>query len=107
VASPLSQLGKLLLGGGLALAAVGGLLLLADRFPWLRLGRLPGDISVERARLTTLGGYAGALDLRGSVRLLESVVSAGRPNEVRARLLLMFRSTPMEESTGRSRPVRT
>jgi hypothetical protein len=48
VASPLSQLGKLLLGGGLALAAVGGLLLLADRFPWLRLGRLPGDISVER-----------------------------------------------------------
>jgi len=30
------------------LAGVGGLLLLADRFPWLRLGRLPGDVSIER-----------------------------------------------------------
>lgn len=33
---------------GLALAAVGGLLILSGRFPWLRLGRLPGDIAVER-----------------------------------------------------------
>ena len=45
---PATALGKLLLGAGLVLAAVGGLLLLADRFPWLRLGRLPGDLSIER-----------------------------------------------------------
>ena len=29
---------------------VGGLLLLADRFPGLRIGRLPGDVAVERER---------------------------------------------------------
>jgi len=46
-----APLGKLLLIGGLSLAAVGALLLLGDRFPWLRLGRLPGDISVEREHL--------------------------------------------------------
>jgi hypothetical protein len=42
------QLGKLLVVVGLATAAVGGLLMLSGRFPWLRLGRLPGDIAVER-----------------------------------------------------------
>jgi len=43
-----ASLGKLLLVAGLAIAAVGGLLLLGDRFPWLRLGKLPGDLAVER-----------------------------------------------------------
>jgi hypothetical protein len=41
-------MGRLLVGAGILLAAVGALLLLADRFPGLRIGRLPGDISVER-----------------------------------------------------------
>ena len=45
---PLGSLGKTLLALGAAIAAVGGLLVLADRFPGLRIGRLPGDISVER-----------------------------------------------------------
>ncbi len=44
----LSALGKGLVVVGVCIAAVGVLLVLADRFPWLRLGRLPGDISVER-----------------------------------------------------------
>lgn len=44
----LGALGKWLLAVGLCTAAVGALLLLAERFPGLRLGRLPGDISVER-----------------------------------------------------------
>jgi len=43
-----APLGKLLLVAGLLTAAVGALLLLGDRFPWLRLGRLPGDLTVER-----------------------------------------------------------
>jgi hypothetical protein len=43
-----ASLGKLLLVAGLAIAAVGGLLLLGERFPWLRLGRLPGDLAVEK-----------------------------------------------------------
>jgi hypothetical protein len=45
------ELGKLMLGFGVAMVILGGLLLLAgnlsERVPWL--GRLPGDISVERA----------------------------------------------------------
>ena len=39
-------LGKVLLIAGLALVVVGGLLLLAGKVPFL--GRLPGDILIER-----------------------------------------------------------
>jgi hypothetical protein len=45
---PAGSLGKTLLVLGAAIAAVGGLLLLAERFPGLRIGRLPGDVTVER-----------------------------------------------------------
>lgn len=68
--SPLSQLGKLLLGAGLLLAALGGLLLLADRFPWLRLGRLPGDLSVERDGFRLYAPLATSLLLSAVVTLL-------------------------------------
>ena len=37
--------GKLLIICGVVLVVVGGLLLLSDKLPWLRLGRLPGDFS--------------------------------------------------------------
>ncbi len=40
------SLGKLLVGLGVALALLGVLLLLAPQLPWL--GRLPGDIRIER-----------------------------------------------------------
>ncbi len=40
----MSELGKVLLGVGLLLAAIGAVLMLAGRFG-LPLGRLPGDIS--------------------------------------------------------------
>lgn len=46
----MAGLGKLLLISGLLVAAVGALFLLGERFPWLRLGRLPGDLAVERER---------------------------------------------------------
>ena len=46
----LASLGKLLLGLAAILAIFGGLLLLADRFPALRIGRLPGDVAVDRER---------------------------------------------------------
>jgi hypothetical protein len=45
-----SALGKLLLALAAILAVVGVLLILSDRIPGLRIGRLPGDISVERER---------------------------------------------------------
>ncbi len=41
-------LGKTLIVVGLLVAALGVLLVLGDKLPWLRLGRLPGDIAVER-----------------------------------------------------------
>ncbi len=47
----LGSLGRVLLAAGAILALVGALLLLADRFPALRIGRLPGDLSLERGRL--------------------------------------------------------
>jgi hypothetical protein len=40
------DLGRLLVVLGVVLVAVGAALLFADRLPWL--GRLPGDIRVER-----------------------------------------------------------
>lgn len=42
--NPLGELGKLLLVLGLAVAAVGLLLMISGRLPF-RLGRLPGDVS--------------------------------------------------------------
>lgn len=42
------QIGKMLVIAGLGLAAVGGLIWLSQGVPWLRLGRLPGDIAYQR-----------------------------------------------------------
>lgn len=47
---PLGSLGRALLGVGALLALVGVLLIIAERFPGLRIGRLPGDLAVERDR---------------------------------------------------------
>jgi Protein of unknown function (DUF2905) len=41
-------LGKLLLAVAAILAVLGVLLILSQKVPGLRIGRLPGDISVER-----------------------------------------------------------
>ena len=40
--------GKVLVVVGLAVAVVGAILWLGDGVKWLRLGRLPGDIAIER-----------------------------------------------------------
>ena len=42
----------MLVVAGAALLALGVLLLVVERFPGLRIGRLPGDIRVERGRFT-------------------------------------------------------
>ena len=41
-------LGKSLIALGLVIAAVGVIIILLGRFPSLRIGRLPGDIYIER-----------------------------------------------------------
>jgi hypothetical protein len=46
----LGNLARTLLALGAAIALLGALLLVAERFPGLRIGRLPGDVSVERER---------------------------------------------------------
>jgi Protein of unknown function (DUF2905) len=46
----MNELGKLLIVFGLLIAGVGVLVVLAGRVPWL--GRLPGDISVQRGNWT-------------------------------------------------------
>jgi hypothetical protein len=54
-----SQIGRLLLFLGLGLALVGGLLVLGSKLPWL--GRLPGDIHVQRK------GFSCAFPLATSI----------------------------------------
>jgi hypothetical protein len=49
----LSGVGRFLLLTGLVLSAIGALLVLVPRIPGLdRLGRLPGDIVIERGPVT-------------------------------------------------------
>jgi hypothetical protein len=42
------SIGKLLIGLGLGIAALGLVVTLAERIPGFRLGRLPGDIAVQK-----------------------------------------------------------
>jgi hypothetical protein len=44
--SPWMQLGKLLIFIGISMILIGGLIVLAGKIPWL--GKLPGDILVEK-----------------------------------------------------------
>lgn len=46
----MEQFGKTLLVLGLVLAAVGGLLMVSGKLPWI--GKLPGDIMIERKNFT-------------------------------------------------------
>jgi len=46
----MSELGRALVALGLVIAVVGLLLVAFDRVPWL--GRLPGDISIQRGNWT-------------------------------------------------------
>jgi hypothetical protein len=44
----LGALGRTLIALGAVVALLGVLLVVAERFPGLRIGKLPGDVSVER-----------------------------------------------------------
>ena len=46
----IQHIGRFLVITGIVIAAVGGLLLLSARVPWL--GRLPGDIMIQRKNFT-------------------------------------------------------
>lgn len=46
----LQHIGRMLVIAGVLIAALGGLLLIADRLPWI--GRLPGDILIRKKNFT-------------------------------------------------------
>jgi Protein of unknown function (DUF2905) len=46
----MSEIGKLLIGFGLLIVLIGVVLLFASRLPWV--GRLPGDLYVQRGHFT-------------------------------------------------------
>ncbi|AEF94102.1 hypothetical protein Desca_1242 [Desulfotomaculum nigrificans CO-1-SRB] len=48
--APLASMGKMLIFFGLFMALIGGILLLAGKLPGI--GRLPGDIFVQRGNFT-------------------------------------------------------
>lgn len=64
----MSEVGKLLVAFGLLLTLAGVLLLLVGRVPWL--GRLPGDIHVQRGNWTFYFPLATSLVLSVVLTLL-------------------------------------
>jgi uncharacterized membrane protein YidH (DUF202 family) len=68
----LTGTGRLLLIVGVVIALVGGALLLAGRLPWL--GRLPGDIHIQRGNFSFSFPLATALILSIIVTVVLNLV---------------------------------
>ncbi len=64
----LQHIGKLLIGIGIICAVLGGVLLLSGKVPWL--GRLPGDIIVQRKNFTLYFPLATSIILSVLLTLL-------------------------------------
>lgn len=64
----MAGIGRALLVLGLVIAAIGGVLLLGGRIPFL--GRLPGDVTVQRPGFTLYLPLATSLLLSGVVSLV-------------------------------------
>lgn len=76
--SGLGGIGRALVIMGLVLVVVGVLLVLADRFPGLRLGRLPGDLSISRGNFRLYVPLATSLVLSVVLSLVLWIVSRFR-----------------------------
>ena len=64
----MAEVGRLLLFLGVVLVALGGILMLAGKVPWL--GKLPGDISYKGEHFTFYFPLATCLLLSGLISLL-------------------------------------
>lgn len=64
----MTDIGKLLLAFGLVIAAVGAVLLVVGRIPWV--GRLPGDIYIQRGHWTFYFPLATSLLLSVALTLI-------------------------------------
>ena len=73
--SGLGTIGKLLIVLGLSIALVGVILILAGRFPGLKIGRLPGDIYVEREGWSFYFPLATSIVLSAIISLILWLVS--------------------------------
>lgn len=69
----MDDLGRALLILGIVLAALGGIILLAGQVPWL--GRLPGDISIERGNFRFYAPIATSLLLSLILTLVLNLVA--------------------------------
>jgi hypothetical protein len=70
---PLDDIGRTLLVVGLLIAVMGVLMLLGGQLPWL--GRLPGDISIERGNFRFYAPLATCLLLSLIVTLVLNLVA--------------------------------
>jgi hypothetical protein len=68
------QTGKLVIFAGLAIAAVGGLMWLGV-FRWLRLGRLPGDIVVQKPGFSFFFPITTMILLSAAIMLISWLVA--------------------------------
>ena len=73
---PLDDLGRTLVVMGIALAVLGGILLLVGTVPGL--GRLPGDISIERGNFRFYAPIATSLLLSVLLTIVLNVVASRR-----------------------------
>jgi len=67
-----NDIGKILVGFGLLIALAGGVLVLVGRVPWI--GRLPGDIHIQRGNFIFYFPLATSLLLSVVLTLLLYVV---------------------------------
>ena len=70
---PLDDVGRTLLFVGLLIAVMGVLMLLGGQLPWL--GRLPGDISIERDNFRFYAPFATCLLLSLIVTLVLNLMA--------------------------------
>jgi len=73
---PLNEIGKLILLFGILLVAIGGLLIIAGKVPFI--GRLPGDILIQKKNFTFYFPIGTSILLSIILSLLFWLISKGR-----------------------------
>lgn len=74
----MDHIGKLLVVAGLGIALLGTILWLGQGVPWLRLGRLPGDIAYQKDGFTFYFPITTMLAISALMTLAFYIVNALR-----------------------------
>lgn len=72
------QFGKMLIAMGLTISLVGLLIVASSKLPWLKLGRLPGDINIQRDGFSLFVPITTMLLLSAALSLVLYVVGKVR-----------------------------